>query len=293
MKNLTKKDLARRFDSSSISPLIIKKDLDKSEYKYVGDLPLTKYWKMVIPGSPISDSRPRHTAIVTYNPHKAILEKIIKEVELRCDAKYKNSVCIKSPFYIELRAYVCPTNVMKNHIKKDFPLMYEALKKGTLPAPHFQDNDNFEKVHWDCLQSNFTILKDDYAIKNNTEKWYIMDKDKERVEIEIYYTDMNGAFWEDKTLSDKAYLNYIISPRYKIHKNIPDKKWKTYFYSAIADFFMTHKSKNSTKGVKQYISKKFTSEDSSLLSSASNHEKRIEDICNNIDKLVNKIISKR
>ena len=242
MKSLNNAQVEERFKRSNYKPYII----DSSVKPFIiRNLTFDRRLSILIPGTPISDSRPRHANTgdgigYMYNPHKAALMKIFKKA---CElANFDtDSICIISPLYAVIRAYFSINKVDHKSFKEEkyFPL----LEKEEVCSQNEKDVDNIEKVHYDVIQDleNMLIFDDAYIVKNSTEKIAVLDHEEERVEIEFFYCSNVPKVYLDILTRRKEYFGYLISPSYKAINNIPDRKWKKVFYKNVIDFLKNSK----------------------------------------------------
>lgn len=288
MKVLNNRQIEDRFNSSSIKPLIKKSDL-KSPYM-LGRLKLDKKWELVIPGNPIADSRPRHVGAEEgpghfYNPHLASYLKVLKKVMEVADPNYENEVCILSPMYVEINIYKKIPSAHMKYLGED---ELKDLKEEKLHASSvIEDNDNIEKVNWDGNQHLNTILKDEYIVKNKTEKFFIENADRQRTELTIYYTD-KPTFVSPLIKRIKEYAYYSISIKYKRINKIPDRKWKYVFYKNIFDFFSTYKGQKKLEPIKRVLDK-YKVEELKLLGEEGSREQMINKILFNVKSIFDEI----
>lgn len=286
MKSLNKKEIDNIFKFSKIKP-IIKDELLTTPIK-IRNLSLEKKLTIIIPGKPISDSRPKNNTNlgIFYNLHKGNLMKIFArcvEDANPCDF----GIIILSPMYVHTIAYqTIPKAHLKYLPKNELPF----LKEENIPGTYLKDNDNIEKVHYDVLQDNKwnMIIKDDYIIKNTTEKVFIEDPLRQRVEIEIYYT--NKKHWSFNILkTTKEFLGYILSIKYKLINNIPDNRWKRVFYQNLSNYFVDNPvGKNTMTRIKNTLSY-YKIEELKLLENGKKKDEIIENILKNVALLLDEI----
>lgn len=288
MKVLNNKQVEERFKNSSIKPLIRKSDL-KNPYK-LGRISLDKKWELVIPGNPIADSRPRHVGESEgvghfYNPHLASYLKILKKTMELADPNYENEVCILSPMVVSIKIYEKIPNTHMKYLGKE---ELEDLEEEKLHAcSTVKDNDNIEKVNWDGNQHLNTILKDEYVVKNETEKFFIKNKDRERTELTIYYTD-KPTFITPFITRIKEFGYYSISIKYKRINKIPDNKWKYTFYKNIFNFFSEYKGQKKLAPIKKVLDT-YKVEELKLLGEEGTREVIINKILNNVQNIFDEI----
>ena len=285
-----KSKLEHRFVSSHIKPKVEKGILPIPMSLKDGQI-LDKYWKIIIPGTPISDSRPRHTnGGLVYNPNKAILMKIIDKVLEDAEPEFKNEVCVLGPMRIDIDAHIKLTKKMVDLLKNKYPYYYKLLLDGEcMRGPVKKDNDNFEKVTWDCFQSQQIILQDEHVIENYTTKHGVLYSELEYVEINIYYTD-ESTLEKDIVMQSKEYLAYQLSSKYKRLNKIPDSKWKKTFYSNIVNYYKGKKVKEVTpdllKPFFRVLDKMKAPELELIESQGKNVKEKKEIILANIKKLI-------
>ncbi|MFW6014958.1 MAG: RusA family crossover junction endodeoxyribonuclease [bacterium] len=206
--------------------MVVKIDIDRIRYSLNNYIPakitkndlmhkniFDKKLSIVIPGNPVSDSRPRGTKSGHfYNPNKNALKKLFKKLYEQDELLQKT--CITYPHMVYLRIYVEP--------KKEFDtaLPDELLKKENAPALGLKDNDNIEKVHWDILQDDAfkIILNDSSIVKNYTEKYY---SNKPRIEIYVLYSE-NYIYdcYEKSIKKSMIYNKFKLSRKYIDMNNI-------------------------------------------------------------------------
>lgn len=253
MKVLTTKKVNDRFNESTIKPLIRKSTL-KIPYK-LGRMSFEKKWELIIPGNPIADSRPRHVGEEGgpghfYNPHLASYLKVLKRTMELADPNYENEVCILSPMAVYINVYEKIPNTHLKYLNKE---ELKDLEEEKLHAcSTIKDNDNIEKVNWDANQHLNTILKDEYVVKNHTEKFFVKEANRQRTELTIYYTD-KPTFATPLIKKIKEYAYYSISMKYKRLNKIPDNKWKYIFYKNLYDFFTTYKGQKKLSPIKRVL----------------------------------------
>ena len=185
MKTLNKDGLEARFKYSAY-----KKEATITAIKPFKVLAYTynRCLKIIIPGQPMVDSRPRgkknDSAISFYNPHKAILMKIFKEIYK--DSEVLQNTFITGPMYIKMIAYDSMPKVWQKKLnsKEKQLLMQEKLVNISDP-----DVDNYQKVHYDVMQDpEYAIFLDDEAIVDcNTHKIFVPEDKDKRMEVYIYY----------------------------------------------------------------------------------------------------------
>ena len=291
MKTLNKKDIEKRYsgiDKSTLSKVEPITPFIRNGIKF--DTRLT----IAIPGTPISDSRPRHTLNFdigmshVYNPNKENLMKVFKEIYN--ESEELRSMLIISPIIFHIKYYLkIPKDAKKKLNKKELSL----LEKEELACVFRKDNDNIEKVHFDVLQDlKYQVIhRDEFIIENNTQKLYTIDN--ERVEITIDFNRNHPKWMEDIIYESEEYFNYSITPKYKIISNISDDKWKKVFYKNIYNYKKKHSSKKSDKFLKKIESilrKTYNAESIKLIEGSSvNFDKKIDMILNNVKILLDKL----
>lgn len=279
MRGLNKEGIINRTRRSIFQPKISHTPiaLNTPEYK-----PYSHKLHILIPGLPIADSRPRHNTSTgaVYNGHKTLLMKIF-------DMIYKDSIlediCILGPLRIELNVYKpLPKKYKKLISKKDMT----SLEKEQLKDTFKQDNDNFEKIHWDVLQDVkfMIILQDEMITTNLTQKFSVIDEKYSRVEINIFYNQKLEPWIWDRIKYSSEYFKYTISPKYL--KRYDKKDWKKHFYVNIVNYWKATKSKAIIKRVSQILEKTYQTQDLYLLADGKNKA----EVINNILKTINKIL---
>lgn len=289
MRNFKKEDIKKRFIDIEKSNLVSLEKIKK--YKLNGITYDTKL-TISIPGNPLSDGRVKFTTnpvtgmMHSYNPHKANLVKLFKEIY--DSNEILHGICVLSPMIINIKFYINIPSKMKKSLK-DKEL--ELLKNEELACVYKKDNDNIEKIHYDTLQDfkYQIILRDEYVTQNNTMKFYVDDKDKERVDIEIIYGEL--PYWlENNMKTSTHYLKYSIGIKYKLINNISDDKWQKTFYKLIVQFYKNSPYKTSDKiveNVEFVLRNGYTKELIDLLD-YSNYpkDKKISNILANVKKLL-------
>ena len=291
MKTLNKKDIEKRYngiDKSTLTSLEPITPYIKNGIKFDTRLTIT------IPGTPISDSRPRHTlnfdigASHVYNPNKENLMKVFKEIYN--ESEELKSIIILSPIIFNIKYYIkISKDVKKKLNKKELSL----LEKNELFCVFRKDNDNIEKVHFDVLQDlKYQVIhRDEFIVENNTKKFYTIDN--ERVEVTIDYNRNHPRWMEDVIYESEEYFNYSITPKYKLINNIPDDKWMKIFYKNIYNYKKKHTSKKSDKFVRKIesiLKKTYSAESIKLIENSNvNFDKKIEIIINNVKILLDKL----
>ena len=289
MRNFKKEDIKRRFIDIEKSNLVSLEKIKK--YKLNGITYDTKL-TISIPGNPLSDGRVKFTTnpvtgmMHSYNPHKANLVKLFKEIY--DSNEMLHGICVLSPMIINIKFYINIPSKMKKSLK-DKEL--ELLKNEELACVYKKDNDNIEKIHYDTLQDfkYQIILRDEYVTQNNTMKFYVDEKDKERVDIEIIYGEL--PYWlENNMKTSTHYLKYSIGIKYKLINNISDEKWQKTFYKLIAQFYKNSPYKSSEKiveNVEFVLRNGYTKELIDLLDySDYPKDKKISNILANVKKLL-------
>lgn len=197
-----------------MSMLSIRKDLVKKYYQpaeIVKNNPPSQFeytLKIVIPGPPVSDGRPRLNKETEkfYNEKKVFLCGIF-EVMYKMDALLRKT-CIVTPHRIRISTYTHPTKAELRYLLDDEVLSDLVDSIGA------QDNDNIEKVNWDVLQASqfMIILNDSYTIQNQTHKYYSYHP---RTEIYIDYdTYYKSKLYEHKITSSMEYRMFLCSYKY-------------------------------------------------------------------------------
>ena len=289
MRNFKKEDIKKRFIDIGKSNLVSLEKIKK--YKLNGITYDTKL-TISIPGNPLSDGRVKFTTnpvtgmMHSYNPHKANLVKLFKEIY--DSNEILHGICVLSPMIINIKFYINIPSKMKKSLK-DKEL--ELLKNEELACVYKKDNDNIEKIHYDTLQDfkYQIILRDEYVTQNNTMKFYVDEKDKERVDIEIIYGEL--PYWlENNMKTSTHYLKYSIGIKYKLINNISDEKWQKTFYKLIAQFYKNSPYKSSEKiveNVEFVLRNGYTKELIDLLDySDYPKDKKISNILANVKKLL-------
>ena len=289
MRNFKKEDIKRRFIDIEKSNLVSLEKIKK--YKLNGITYDTKL-TISIPGNPLSDGRVKFTTnpvtgmMHSYNPHKANLVKLFKEIY--DSNEMLHGICVLSPMIINIKFYINIPSKMKKSLK-DKEL--ELLKNEELACVYKKDNDNIEKIHYDTLQDfkYQIILRDEYVTQNNTMKFYVDEKDKERVDIEIIYGEL--PYWlENNMKTSTHYLKYSIGIKYKLINNISDEKWQKTFYKLIAQFYKNSPYKSSEKiveNVEFVLRNGYTKELIDLLDySDYPKDRKISNILANVKKLL-------
>lgn len=273
MKTYKQKDIDDRFNTSAVKPVV-----ELFEGKKIGIKNYNKQLKIIIPGVPIADSRPRFAvqgdSVHAYNVHKANLVKVFKRIY---DNSILEKVCILSPLFIDMIFYV---PVPKKHKKNFNKSQTKSLMNESYPATSRPDNDNYEKVHYDLLQDAAyqIILRDECITENRTRKFFVSDKKYARAEINIYYTDQLDSWYKDALYDSRDYLKYQLSPKYFKINNIPREQWKLSFFKTI----MTYKRKTTNiKDLEKTVRKVLTiykTDEIYLLAKANNRDQAIQTI---------------
>lgn len=254
MKNLTKNDVQRRFENSNWSPETKITNLNRP-YKFK-NLIFNKILTIVIPGHPIIDSRPRFLqkkdgTVGTYNPHKAQLMKVFKEIYDNSDIL--QGICILGPMFVELEIYeLIPKTYLKELDKKSL----EDLENNNLPAFNKPDVDNGMKITYDVSQDleYQVILRDEHVVDSRTYKVYVKDKRDERMVMNIYFNDDIPKWYRNILYESRDYLVHNLSMKYKFINQIPDEEWEKTFYKVIVNYIKRTK-KNPVKAVNLVLSK--------------------------------------
>lgn len=289
MRNFKKEDIKKRFVDIEKSNLVSLEKIKK--YKLNGITYDTKL-TISVPGNPLSDGRVKFTTnpvsgmMHSYNPHKANLVKLFKEIY--DSNEILHGICVLSPMIINIKFYINMPSKMKKTLKdKELTL----LENEELACVYKKDNDNIEKIHYDTLQDfkYQIILRDEYVTQNNTMKFYVDDKDKERVDIEIIYGEL--PYWlENNMKTSTHYLKYSIGIKYKLINNISDDKWQKTFYKLIAQFYKNSPYKSSDRiveNVEFVLRNGYTKELIDLLDySDYPKDKKISNILANVKKLL-------
>ena len=286
MKTFNKKDLEERFKSCKYKS-IIKNETLKNPLK-IKSLSLEKKYTMIIPGKPIADSRPRYTSVSGhfYNPHLANMIKVMDQIHIENDPN--QDVCIMSPMYVEIRAYM---KIPSTHLKLLTKEQRKALSKDELYSFMIKDNDNLEKVGWDALQKYNIILKDEFIVKNDTEKFYVDSDEKQRVEIYIYYTEKD-RYAKEIIQGMKEHMYYTLTMKYKFLNGIADNNWRKIFYSNIVKFYKRNpKLKKDMKKLGKILDA-YKIEDLKLIENGSNRNNIIDKIIRNVNHLLNEMNKK-
>lgn len=291
MKTLNRKDIDKRYENIDKSTLT--EVLDITPYVEKG-IKFNTQMKITIPGTPISDSRPRHTFNIetggshVYNPHKENLMKIFKEIYN--ESEELKSIIILSPIIIHIKYYIkISKDIIKTLNKKEL----KDLEKERLYCVFRKDNDNIEKVHFDVLQDlKYQVIhRDEFIVKNTTEKIYTIDN--ERVELTIDFNRNNPKWMEDIVYNSDEYFSYSISYKYKIINNISDNKWQKVFYKNIYNYKKNNMKKKSDKFLRkiEHVLKKTYNADTIKLIDNSNKkfDKKIECILNNVKILLEEL----
>lgn len=291
MKTLNRKDIDKRYENIDKSTLT--EVLDITPYVEKG-IKFNTQMKITIPGTPISDSRPRHTFNIetggshVYNPHKENLMKIFKEIYN--ESEELKSIIILSPIIIHIKYYIkISKDIIKTLNKKEL----KDLEKERLYCVFRKDNDNIEKVHFDVLQDlKYQVIhRDEFIVKNTTEKIYTIDN--ERVELTIDFNRNNPKWMEDIVYNSDEYFSYSISYKYKIINNISDNKWQKVFYKNIYNYKKNNMKKKSDKFLRkiEHVLKKTYNADTIKLIDNSNKkfDKKIECILNNVKLLLEEL----
>lgn len=215
--------------------MVVKIDVDRIRYSIDNYVPakiskndlmhedlFDKKLSLVIPGTPVSDSRPRGTKSGHfYNPNKNALKKLFKK--LYEEDELLLNTCVTYPHMLVLRIYVEPKKAF------DAALPDEILEKENAPALGLKDNDNIEKVHWDILQDDAfkIILNDSSIIKNYTEKYY---SNNPRVEIDVLYSeDYLYDCYEKSIKKSMVYNKFKLSRKYIEMKGLEGKELFEHF----------------------------------------------------------------
>ena len=285
MRTLNKEDIRNRFRSSNYKATT--EILELEEPLLIKNCIFNKICKVIIPGLPIADSRPRHRQspdgdIWVYNPHKANLMKVFNEIYSTSDTL--KGLCILGPMYVQINMY--------KPIPKVYLPILSKYEKGLLKKECFMcfstpDVDNIEKINYDVFQDDkySIILRDEMVVSNNTNKIFVERPEDARVEINIYYNDNIPKWAKELTERTKEYLKFTLSMKYKFINNIPDENWGKVFYKNIISFYKRTKSKEiltSLEIVLNYYSKK----DLDLIVKEKTREEAINRIKLNVESIL-------
>lgn len=287
MKNLTKNDVQRRFENSNWSPETKITNLNRP-YKFK-NLIFNKILTIVIPGHPIIDSRPRFLkkkdgTVGTYNPHKAQLMKVFKEIYDNSDIL--QGICILGPMFVELEIYeLIPKTYLKELDKKSL----EDLENNNLPAFNKPDVDNGMKITYDVSQDleYQVILRDEHVVDSRTYKVYVKDKKDERMVMNIYFNDDIPKWYRNILYESRDYLVHNLSMKYKFINQIPDEEWEKTFYKVIVNYIKRTK-KNPVKAVNLVLSK-YKKKDLDLILVEKNADLAKEKILNIVEAIYVKV----
>ena len=287
MKNLTKNDVQRRFDNSNWTPETKITNLNRP-YKFK-NLIFNKILTIVIPGHPIIDSRPRFLqkkdgTVGTYNPHKAQLMKVFKEIYDNSDIL--QGICILGPMFVELEIYeLIPKTYLKELDKKSL----EDLENNNLPAFNKPDVDNGMKITYDVSQDleYQVILRDEHVVDSRTYKVYVKDKKDERMVMNIYFNDDIPKWYRNILYESRDYLVHNLSMKYKFINQIPDEEWEKTFYKVIVNYIKRTK-KNPVKAVNLVLSK-YKKKDLDLILVEKNADLAKEKILNIVEAIYVKV----
>lgn len=287
MKNLTKNDVQRRFENSNWSPETKITNLNRP-YKFK-NLIFNKILTIVIPGHPIIDSRPRFLqkkdgTVGTYNPHKAQLMKVFKEIYDNSDIL--QGICILGPMFVELEIYeLIPKTYLKELDKKSL----EDLENDNLPAFNKPDVDNGMKITYDVSQDleYQVILRDEHVVDSRTYKVYVKDKRDERMVMNIYFNDDIPKWYRNILYESRDYLVHNLSMKYKFINQIPDEEWEKTFYKVIVNYIKRTK-KNPVKAVNLVLSK-YKKKDLDLILVEKNADLAKEKILNIVEAIYIKV----
>lgn len=287
MKNLTKNDVQRRFENSNWSPETKITNLNRP-YKFK-NLIFNKILTIVIPGHPIIDSRPRFLqkkdgTVGTYNPHKAQLMKVFKEIYDNSDIL--QGICILGPMFVELEIYeLIPKTYLKELDKKSL----EDLENNNLPAFNKPDVDNGMKITYDVSQDleYQVILRDEHVVDSRTYKVYVKDKRDERMVMNIYFNDDIPKWYRNILYESRDYLVHNLSMKYKFINQIPDEEWEKTFYKVIVNYIKRTK-KNPVKAVNLVLSK-YKKKDLDLILVEKNADLAKEKILNIVEAIYVKV----
>ena len=287
MKNLTKNDVQRRFENSNWTPETKITNLNRP-YKFK-NLIFNKILTIVIPGHPIIDSRPRFLqkkdgTVGTYNPHKAQLMKVFKEIYDNSDIL--QGICILGPMFVELEIYeLIPKTYLKELDKKSL----EDLENNNLPAFNKPDVDNGMKITYDVSQDleYQVILRDEHVVDSRTYKVYVKDKRDERMVMNIYFNDDIPKWYRNILYESRDYLVHNLSMKYKFINQIPDEEWEKTFYKVIVNYIKRTK-KNPVKVVNLVLSK-YKKKDLDLILVEKNADLAKEKILNIVEAIYIKV----
>lgn len=287
MKNLTKNDVQRRFENSNWSPETKIMNLNRP-YKFK-NLIFNKILTIVIPGHPIIDSRPRFLqkkdgTVGTYNPHKAQLMKVFKEIYDNSDIL--QGICILGPMFVELEIYELIT---KTYLKELDKKSLEDLENNNLPAFNKPDVDNGMKITYDVSQDleYQVILRDEHVVDSRTYKVYVKDKRDERMVMNIYFNDDIPKWYRNILYESRDYLVHNLSMKYKFINQIPDEEWEKTFYKVIVNYIKRTK-KNPVKAVNLVLSK-YKKKDLDLILVEKNADLAKEKILNIVEAIYVKV----
>lgn len=209
-----------------------------------------KKLSIVIPGIPITDSRPRASSSgYFYNPNKNKLNKLFKEIYK--EDKLLQETFIDHPVGLVLKIYHKPKKKFERKLDK------ERLKNEEIVSVRRKDNDNFEKVHWDILEDKEyrILLTDRLVCKNVTEKFYTLDNP--RIEIDILYNSKNKyleGIYESDIKSTVKYRKFLLSETYLDTKDFSDKEYVEHFKEHVK-YFSLSKVSTFMKFLKKNVNK--------------------------------------
>lgn len=194
--------------------------------------------RLVIPGDPVSDGRPRENKKleIFYNQKKEFLRKIFRSI-YKMDTLLQR-LSILTPHRIEVRTYSLPTAVEAKYLSPE-----EISGEGVFSIGN-KDNDNVEKVNWDVLQDTefMIILNDSLTVNNETFKYYSY---KPRTEICVYFsTTFTNLLYEQKIIKSMEYKFFMCSKKFTIDKEMmSDKDVIEYLGVKLIDIKTTAKKK--------------------------------------------------
>lgn len=284
MKSLSKADIAHRFKQSNFQSVTEIIELKKPIQ--INNVTMNKMVRIVIPGEPIVDSRPRFMqsrdgSIRAYNPHKAQLMKVFKEIYDPSDVLH--GLVILGPIYAEIDLYKpVPKTYMRFMTNKDkMDLLNERFIGCSTP-----DVDNIEKINYDVLQDDAyaIILRDEMIIRNQTTKYFVMDPKNSRVEVRLYYNDTLPKWCKEITQNTSEYLKFTLSMKYKFINQISDEDWCKRFFQNIVVFYKRTKKKPITT-VRAAL-RSYSKKDLDLIHKEKNTERAIEAIITIVESLL-------
>lgn len=214
---LTKKEIEDRFidtrDLVTVEKLKKPYVLNKNQFSYKFKNRLT----IIIPGKVIADSRPRVLSTHTFNPHKALLMRIFKNI-------YTNSpledMIILSAMKFDIEIYEKPSDTFKKETKRK-KLNIDLYKQPVLAKP---DIDNVAKVHYDILQDIVysVILHDEFIIDSSLTKYY---SETEYSKCIIYFNEILSDFEEYVVYRSADFFKFKFTYKYMCMNKIKPEKW--------------------------------------------------------------------